>query len=147
MSSDGTTTLIGAYNDDYGNVAETGSAYVFGSAGGAWSQQTKLTADDYDNGDKFGRSVALSSDGTTACIGAREDEDPNGANAGSAYVFNSAGGSWSPQAKLIAGDGKSGDYFGVPVTLSSDGDTALIGATGDSNPSATRAGSAYIFNL
>jgi len=51
------------------------------------TQQAKLAADDGDNGDRFGNSVALSSDGATALIGAKLDEDPNGDDAGSAYVF------------------------------------------------------------
>jgi len=35
----------------------------------------------------FGGEIAVSGDGTTAIIGARNDEDPNGEEAGSAYVY------------------------------------------------------------
>ncbi|WP_277543763.1 FG-GAP repeat protein, partial [Haloarcula laminariae] len=51
------------------------------------TQQAKIAADDGDSDDDFGASVALSSDSPTALIGASNDEDPNGDQAGSAYVF------------------------------------------------------------
>lgn len=51
------------------------------------TQPVKLTGDDGDSGDFFGSSVAMSSDGSTAFVGALRDEDPNGQKAGSAYVF------------------------------------------------------------
>ncbi|PSQ01346.1 hypothetical protein BRC92_10870 [Halobacteriales archaeon QS_4_69_31] len=50
-------------------------------------QQRTFADDDGDGEDRFGWSVALSSDGTSALVGANTDEDPNGAEAGSAYVF------------------------------------------------------------
>lgn len=55
---------------------------------------TKLVAADGDKNDAFGGSVAVSADGTTAVVGAVRDEDPNGEEAGAAYVFDRSGGSW-----------------------------------------------------
>jgi hypothetical protein len=155
MSSDGTTALIGASGDEDPN-GETqynfgaGSAYVFDNSDDSWTQQAKLAADDGDGDDGFGVSVALSSDGTTALIGASIDEDPNGERAGSAYVFDNSGDSWNQRSKLAADDGESYDSFGGSVAMSSDGTTALIGApffppfddSGGEGP-----GSAYILEL
>jgi putative transposase len=61
---------------------------------------------------------------------------------GSAYIYTRAGSSWSQQTKLIAADGASNDYFGRSVAISSDGNTAIIGAY---NPVDAR-GSTYIYN-
>jgi hypothetical protein len=49
---------------------------------------------------------------------------------------------WKQLVKLTAEDGTAGDHFGVSVSL--DGDYALIGASCD-NPNGTNSGSAYIF--
>jgi hypothetical protein len=49
----------------------------------------KLTASDGVSGDIFGRSVSLSSDGSTALIGAYWDDDKGDAS-GSAYIFGPA---------------------------------------------------------
>jgi hypothetical protein len=48
---------------------------------------------------------------------------------------------WDEQAKLIASDGDSYDYFGVSVSI--DGDYAIIGAYGDEGNRVS--GSAYVF--
>ena len=51
------------------------------------SAMAPLPEDDGDSNDRFGWSVALPSDGSTALIGVVRDEDPNGNFVGSAYVF------------------------------------------------------------
>lgn len=60
---------------------------MFSATDGSWSQETKLVVDGGDGGDKFGNSVAVAGDGTTAIVGAPGDEPPNGGGVGSAYVF------------------------------------------------------------
>ncbi|WP_435552620.1 PKD domain-containing protein [Natrinema sp. CGMCC1.2065] len=91
LSSDGRIALAGADPDADPNGERAGSAYVFTDAGGSWSQQVKLAADDGDKNDRFGLAAALANRGGTALIGAAGDEDPNGdgdlAGGGSAYVF------------------------------------------------------------
>jgi hypothetical protein len=104
-----------------------------------WTEKQKLLASDGATEDNFGWSVSLSGD--TALIGVINDDD-NGANSGSAYVFIRTGTTWSQQAKLLASDGTAGDNFGLSVSL--DGDTALIGAPFHDDNGAD-AGSAYMF--
>jgi hypothetical protein len=145
LSADGTTALIGAFRDNNSNGEDAGSVYVFARSNGEWSQQQKLAAADGDDKDRFGYSVALSADGTTALIGATVDEDPNGRRAGSVYVFARSNGEWSQQQKLAASDGDRSDEFGSSVALSADGTTAVIGAFLDEDPNGNQAGSAYIF--
>ena len=92
--------------------------------------------------DEFGDSVALSGD--TAIIGAPFDDD-KGQDAGAAYIFSrAADGRWSQQAKLTAAAADAYDWFGRSVSLSTDGNTALIGATGDDDMG-NQNGAAYIF--
>jgi hypothetical protein len=138
VAVDGNTAVVGAhYDDDKGS--DSGSAYVFARSGSAWNLQAKLTANDGAGGDQFGNSVAV--DGDTALIGAYHDDD-NGADAGSAYIFTRSGNTWSQQAKLIAGDGAGGDFFGWSVALV--GNTAVIGARLDDD-NGFNSGSAYVF--
>jgi len=84
VSLSGDTALIGAFKDD-DNGTDSGSAYVFTRSGSAWILQAKLIASDRAWNDRFGTSVSLSGD--TALIGAWEDDD-NGSQTGSAYVFD-----------------------------------------------------------
>jgi hypothetical protein len=146
ISSDGQTAIIGAYRGD-GIVSDTGSAYIFERDGsGIFIQTQKLVASDGTNNDEFGNSVSISSDGKTAIIGATAG-DGIVANTGSAYIFErDASGNWGDASgnenqKLVASDGASDDRFGVSVSISSDGQTAIIGAYIDDYSK----GSAYIF--
>ncbi len=74
------------------------------------AEQAKLTASDGAADDYFGFSVAISGDGSTAVIGARDDDD-RGSISGSAYVFTRSGSSWTQQAKLTASDGAADSTF------------------------------------
>ncbi len=138
----GDTAVIGAFRDsDDVKGVDSGSAYVFTRSGTNWSQQAKLTAADGAGNDTFGGSVALSDD--TAVIGAlRGDDDVNGVDSGSAYVFTRSGTTWSQQTKFTAADGAAGDEFGYSVALS--GDTVVIGAARDDDKG-NDSGSAYVF--
>lgn len=93
----GDRAIIGAHHEDDGNSNPNyniaGAAYVFVRGGGVWAQHQKLRASDRALGDRFGASVAISSD--HVIVGARtEDEDEFGNNtigeAGSAYLFAEA---------------------------------------------------------
>ena len=138
VSISGDYAIVGAYgNDDNGDLS--GSAYIFKRDGTSWSEQDKLGASDGAAYDCFGRSVSISGD--YAIVGANQDDD-NGDNSGSAYIFKRDGGNWSEQAKLVASDGEAGDYFGCSVSVS--GDYAIVGAYGDDD-NGTYSGSAYIF--
>jgi hypothetical protein len=141
--SDGPTSLFGRSVGLEGDRAIVGSygnesAYVFVRGGRAWTEEAKLTASDADAGDYFGSSVSLA--GNRALVGARED-DANGDEAGSAYVFVRSGTTWTEEAKLMASDPVALDHFGSSVSLS--GDRALVGAPG-TTPQGGK-GQAYVF--
>ncbi|UCE58617.1 MAG: hypothetical protein JSU63_14375 [Phycisphaerales bacterium] len=141
----GDTVVIGACNDD-DNGTDSGSAYVFRFDGADWLEEAKLLPSDGAENDQFGISVAI--DGDAIVIGAHQDDD-NGADSGSAYVFVKPIGGWasvdSPleeDVKLLPSDGANNDRFGNSVGIT--GDTAVIGApVNDGN--ATDSGSAYVF--
>jgi hypothetical protein len=143
LSESGDTAIIGAGGNEY-SYENAGSAYVFKHSEGSWTQQAKLVPEDVDNDDIFGVSAALANSGDTAIIGSHLDDNPNGDEAGSAYVFERGGEGWTQQAKLTANDGEEADYFGISVALTDSGDTALIGASSDS-PNGPGSGSAYVF--
>ena len=145
LSADGNTALIGAAGHGLG-----GAAWVFTRSGSSWTQQgARLSAASEEESEDFGRSAALSADGNTALIG--------GLNStyGAAWVFTRSGASWAQQGERLKG-GKEEigtGRFGWSVALSSDGNTALIGAYSDktsvapeSGEPAPQVGSAWLFS-
>ena len=141
VSISGDYAVVGAIGDD-DNGEMSGSAYIFQRTGSAWTQQAKLTADDGEAEDFFGRSVSI--DGDYAIVGADFDDD-NGNASGSAYIFEKPDGGWADMtqtAKLTADDGAEADFFGGSVSI--DGDYAVVGAHQDSD-AGSHSGSAYVF--
>ena len=134
----GNTAVIGAVRD-YDNGPYSGSAYVFEKNSGNWTQKQKLLASDGAVGDQFGYSVSVYSN--IAVIGAYNDDD-NGPDSGSAYVFEKNSGNWTQKQKLLASDGEADEYFGYSVSVY--GNTAVIGAYNDDD-NGTSSGSAYVF--
>ena len=135
VAVDGNTVLVGAHQYDSGK----GAAYVFTKPYTGWadsSETAKFIASDAAASDEFGISAAVHGD--TAVIGAYQDDD-NGNQSGSAYVFTKVSGVWSQKAKLIASDGAANDEFGISVAV--NGDTVVVGARQDD----TSNGAAYVF--
>jgi len=137
VSIDGNTAVVGAPLDDDAGVS-SGAAYVFVRSGTSWSQEAKLTASDAAIDAMFGTSVSVSGD--TIVVGA-PDLAVGASTAGAAYVFVRSGMSWSQQAKLVASDAAADDHVGVSVSV--DGDTAVVGAHGPIIFGA--GGAAYVF--
>jgi hypothetical protein len=134
VSIDENYAIIGAYYDD--DIA--GSAYVFKRAGNEWTEEEKLTASDRAPGDYFGVSTSI--EGDYAIIGAYREDNDNGIDAGSVYVFKRTSRGWLEETKLLASDGISGDRFGISTSI--DDTYLVIGSYYDDGYT----GSAYVFN-
>jgi len=138
ISNDGAYAIVGSISEDTSGSG-AGAAYVYVRSGSSWSQQQMLKASDAMANGIFGYSVAMSSDGTYAVVGARY-QNANGA----AYVYIRSGTSWTQQAKLTASNAGTGDAFGWSVDISNDGTYIIVGAK-DEDSTASSSGSAYVF--
>jgi hypothetical protein len=133
LSADGNTALIGEPTA----TDLPGGAWVFKREGGSWTRSAELSGGSGPGEGRFGKSVALSADGTTALVG-----DPSGVSQrGSAWVFTSTGSSWTHQATLTDAEASRLAHVGRSVALSGDGSTALLGGPGDLN----YVGAAWVF--
>ena len=181
ISGDGNSLIVGAAFEDSSAIgingdeldnstSNSGAVYVFvRSSTGTWSQQAYIKASNSGDSDEFGFAVSMSDDGNTIVVGARLEasfatgingiENNNGLNlSGAAYVFvrSSTDSTWSQQAYIKASNSGMIDEFGTAVTMSSNGNTIVIGApfersiatgiNGDQlDDEAFGAGAAYVF--
>ncbi len=143
VAIDGDRIVAGAWKGDVAAGVESGSAYTFRHDGSRWNEEQKLVADDAESGDQFGASVTIS--GARLIVAANADNNDNGERSGSAYAFRFNGDSWVQEGKLMAGDGKPYDRF--PLSVSLDGDRAIMGMPFDENDNGVLAGSAYVFEF
>jgi FG-GAP repeat len=167
LSADGNTLAVGATGESSsatgvnGNQADTsmpgaGAVYVFTRSGTTWSQQAYVKASntgDKEDGDQFGYSVALSSDGNTLATGAiaeksaatgiNGDQTNKGADgSGAVYVFTRNGDTWAQQAYVKPWNTTArGALFGYSVGLSGNGDTLAVGTYDEDRGK----GAVYIF--
>jgi trimeric autotransporter adhesin len=131
------------------SAPSAGAVYVFARSEAVWAQQSYVKASNTDAGDAFGVSLALSSDGSTLAVGAREEDsatagdqgDDSAAAAGAIYVFARAGATWAQQAYLKSATPHADDRLGASLALSRDGAILAAGAYGV----ASSAGAVHVF--
>lgn len=132
------------------------------------SSVTFVKASNTGASDSFGRSIALSADGTTLVVGAYledsiatgiggDEADDTAPSAGAVYVFVRERGAWMQQAYLKASNTDASDQFGGSIAVSADGNTLAIGAAGEDSSAtgvggnqadntASSAGAVYVFS-
>jgi hypothetical protein len=156
LNGTGTLAAVGAP----GSEGARGTVHLYEDTGSGWQVQSSVVASVRGGGDRFGFSVALSSDGSTLVVGAPEEDsdsgdDPSGSAAtgsGAAYIFRSDGEAWVQTAYLKASNAGTDYSFGEDVAISADGKTVVVGSPHegslpDSDLFAEREGNgaAYVF--
>jgi len=188
LSGDGDTLAVSAHFEASGgtgvdadqtddSIPQAGAVYLFTRDGESWTQQAYLKASnagefasgtEYDDGDQFGASVAISDDGNTVAVSAiAEDGGQPGVNAdssdnsartaGAVYVFSRSGETWTESAYIKPSNPDVQDYFGYSVSLSGDGrrlavgsydeDGSLAGTNTEQDNEIPGTGAVYIFDL
>ena len=116
LSGNGQIVAIGSDRHD----SSKGEARIYEYASGSWSQ---LGSDiDGNSGDRLGRAVSLSDDGSIIALGSRFG--------GTTKVFQFASGSWSQLGSNMT---SSNVFFGKAATISDDGAIATFSGPGDSS--------------
>ncbi len=124
LSNDGSIVAIGAYGNNY----ETGVVRIYQNTGKVWTQ----IGDDINgeaDGDGFGWSVDICSDGSVVAIGAKLN-DGNGQTSGHVRIYKNNDGTWIQIGEDIDGEA-SGDESGYSLSLNSDGSVVAITAGGN----------------
>lgn len=136
LSFDGSTALVGdpCFDDMRGAV------WAFARTGSRWTPiGGGLTGAAQQGAGNYGTSVALSSDGKVALVGAPGDD----LNTGAAWVFLRKGSRWAEAGPKLRGRGEAGaGEVGLGVALSADGTTALLGGPVDDHSK----GAAWVFS-
>jgi len=172
ISGGGTRLIVGTPFEDgeagdptSNSTEQSGAAYVFERASGAWSQRAYVKPTISRAASAFGYSVSISSDGLTFAVGAIGEAsnadgvngDPNDTTApgaGAVYVFRGTDHVQTDYIKASKSD--SSDVFGTIVALSGNGTTLVAGAHAEDSSSkgiglneldelSPNSGAAYVF--
>jgi hypothetical protein len=106
-------------------------------------QGPKLVGNGAVGASEQGFAVALPGDGNTAIVGGPADNEVvSGATIGAAWVFTRSNGAWTQQgSKLLGADAIGYPAQGASVSLSADGNTAIVGGYGDNSDT----GAAWVY--
>ena len=145
LSSDGAVVAVGANNDTQ-TAGTNGAVYIFTRAGDLWSQTTKLVNTVSGTSEQFGERVALSGDGKTCVVGAKNflNTAQNQHN-GAVYVFYNNAGTWVKE-RIVDDVPTANDYFGSSVAISKDGTKLVIGVPGKESNGLTDTGVVYVYS-
>lgn len=113
ITDNGGYIIVGSAYEENTSI---GSAYIFVKEENTWTQQARLIASDGLDYDNFGMSVDISSDGSYAVIGARNESK----GCGAAYILNRIDDTWTQEIKLV-------DEDTIPVFNLHDGQAVLSG--------------------
>ena len=102
---DGNTAAVGMRTAFSWSGESKGAVYIFERSGGIWTETVELKAPG-TNSDEFGKSIAL--EGDLLVVGAPNNDPPPAA----VFTYVRSGGTWIPEAKIIAEDGIGGKNFG-----------------------------------
>jgi len=142
--------IVGAKRHSYdlsgSNYAQfAGAAYIFGKdVGGTdnWGQVQKLVSTSRGPFYYYGTGVAINNQ--YAVVG-----EPGGdvSKAGAAYIYENNAGTWTFMQRVVASDKANFDEFGHAVAV--QGNYVFVSAPKDDfvSPTATDAGSVYVFKL
>jgi hypothetical protein len=127
VSGDGNTVASGGVADNN----YRGAAWLFIQAGNTWGQMGgKISGTDYNGAARQGSSLALNVNGTRLILGGYQDNNRQGA----VWVFDLNNCDWMQQGtKLVGTGGTSQAWQGYSVSLSADGNTAVVGGNSDNN--------------
>ena len=95
---------------------------------------SELVGDGTDSNARFGATLALDADGTTAVVTASDqnnaDEKYSYDRSGALYIFEKSGGSWSQEAQFVPED-LGVEEIDAGVAVSGDGTTVISDITAD----------------
>jgi hypothetical protein len=142
INSAGTKAIITAPYNSTAPYTYNGISYLY-SYSGSWSFTDSTISPSPQTNAYFGWSADISGDGSTIISGAWQHDDTSTTNNGTAFIYSNNFSTY--QAQLLASDKANNDYFGYSVSISNDGNTALVGAYGKSTSPYTEDGAAYVF--
>ena len=149
MSADGTTFVVGAPFNNGVNGADSGHVRVYklNSTINAYAQVGSDIEGEAST-DEFGTSVSMSADGMTFVVGAPGNTGLFGAKSGHVrvYQFNSTINTYAQVGPDNDGEADF-NYFGTSVSISADGTTFVVGASGNNGVNGTYSGHVRIYKL
>lgn len=142
ISGDGNYAIVGANNATTNHIGGTAAVYLR-TGDNTWAFQSDLALinQNYLTSSQMGTSVDISSDGSTAVVGAPNYTGSSGTNNGVVLVYVRSGTTWTLQATITGASnpvnhgwtyqGNNNRQIGRSLSISDDGNTFVSGSRYD----------------
>ncbi|MES2823750.1 MAG: hypothetical protein V4732_09120 [Pseudomonadota bacterium] len=138
ISGDGKTLAVGTPQDytDYAGVFVQSSSssstecFSYNAFNFSSNSSTSSNSSNSSNSSAISSNAAISVSNSSIAL-------PGGSNSGAVHIFKESDTGWTQEAFLKASDANPKDNFGVSLSLSQDGNTLAVGATGEDSKDAT----------
>lgn len=147
LSVDGEVLAVGDWLIHNGSI-DSGSVWIYDRSGNSWTQRGAiLLPSGSQNYDRFGMSLAFSTDGNILLVGAIGHDDSPGADPGIVYTYDRDGINWIERTTTQGSDTSATDYFGASCAISDDNTVMVIGSELHENGGYSGTGALYTFDL
>lgn len=131
----GNEVIVGAPGADN----QRGGVYVYLRSGDLWILQNKISPDEGQDGESFGKALAYA--GFDLIIGAPDNININGPDAGIVYLYSRMLNNWNFESTVLASNKLIQPLFGTSVAISDS--IAVVGAEGKEGDT----GAAFVYEL
>jgi hypothetical protein len=144
------TTITNGTTASTSNLGFTnGAVYVYKKSSASWAQEAYIKAANSGATDFFGIGLALNGDTLVVGVnwedsnvsgitnGATASSDNSSTQSGAVYIYRRTGVTWAQEAFIKHPNNRSYEFFGSSGTMAIDGETLVIGASGDDSNQTT----------
>ena len=143
MNAEGTFAVIGSSE---GSASYNGgSVFLYNLIDEEWVFQQRIYSPEPTKNNAFGNDVALNSDGSQLLISAIRYPGDN-LNKGAVYYYKKVSNVWTMVQLFTSLDVSQNDLFGQGLSISGDGNLAIIGAYRGVNSQGVMTGKSYVFS-
>lgn len=143
MNAEGTFAVIGS--TDGSESYNGGSVFLYNLIDEKWVFQQRIYSPEPTKNNRFGVDVALNSDGSQLLISAIRYPGDN-SNKGAVYYYKKVSNVWTMVQLFTSLDVLQNDLFGQGLSISGDGNLAIISAYRGVNSQGVMTGKSYVFS-
>lgn len=142
IAEDGTEIAFGFPYSLNGAGIEVGRVDIHHWDGQKWIERESLYGIT-ENG-RFGRSVAISGDGSVLIVGSSKAKNSTNVETGSVNIYQWNGSGWATRGPTIYGQSNA-SFTGYSCDISSDGNTIIFGSYGAESQTGLKTGSVDVY--
>lgn len=145
INHEGNILAVGSPTANIGSLDDAGKVYIYIRNNDTWRESQILSASDMSPYAQYGRTLAMSSDGSILAVGAYMANSDGVERAGQVYIYARSGNTWIEQQILSADDKCIDGWYGASMSISRTGSVLVIGSLCAPTNTVSISGKVYLY--